>query len=76
MENHHILWVNKLFRLGHGFQFANCKRLKSGRVFSAMIISIWIIPGSKNHDWMMERWGLPPHFSKRKAPNGQTPRII
>ena len=24
IENQHFEWVNQLFRLGHGFKFANC----------------------------------------------------
>ena len=49
-------WVNPLFRLGHGFKFANCKRLELGRVPGMT----W--PKAKmgrNFSQSVEKWCLP-----------------
>ena len=58
-------WVNPLFRLGHGFKFANCKRLPEGTykpcIFHYITISYpgwWFQPTPLKNDGVSSSVGM------------------
>ena len=53
-------WVNQLFRLGHGFKFANCKRLPEGLSRGEQKCGVGVLIHLTPPIWrFLESWGYP-----------------